>query len=445
MKETEKKIIKFISDNNLLSSDSAVLCAVSGGRDSMCMLCILKALEEDLHIKVCAAHYNHGIRGEEANRDEKFVRDYCQEHGTDFVSLKENVPALAEKEGMSVEEAGRHFRYAFLKNAAQELGCDVIATAHNMNDNAETVLFNLSRGAGLKGLSGIPVKRENIIRPLLCLSRAEIDGYIENNSIPFVDDSSNLSDIYSRNIIRHKVIPVLESFNSEAVSAINSAASLLKDDDDALRALAESFIKENGADGIDCSKLCALPRAVSSRVIRSVFPYGLSCRQVDSVLSICRESEHKELDLPGGGVAVDQGRLYICPEDEKPAFEEVPLAAGQKVNIPELNMNILAEETVLDENVHGLLNTFYIKCDEIQGRLIVSPKRDGDSMRISGRGCSKSLKKLFLENHINRYHRLRTIVIRDDKGILSVPGLAISERAAAKAGERVLKIIIENL
>ena len=167
-----------------------LLCAVSGGADSMCLLHLLYSGGAD----IIAAHYEHGIRGEESMRDARFVESWCAEHGIECVVGHGDVPGYALVHGLSIEEAARRLRYEFLQSTAKERGCGLIATAHNADDNAETLIFNLTRGSGALGLRGIPARRENIIRPLLGVSRAQIEQYLAENGIEHIEDSTNFSD-----------------------------------------------------------------------------------------------------------------------------------------------------------------------------------------------------------------------------------------------------------
>ena len=221
-----------------LPPEGRILCAVSGGADSMCLLHLLHNRGRD----VVAAHFEHGIRGEESLRDAAFVQSWCREQGIPCVTGHGDAPGYAAEQGLSLEEAARALRYRFLEETAEEQGCDYIATAHNGDDNVETVLLNLTRGAGALGLSGIPPRRGKIIRPLLGVSRREIEDYLEKNAVPHVEDSSNQSDDYSRNRIRHRVVPVLRELNPGLHVAVGRTARLLAQDEDCLGGLARDFI-----------------------------------------------------------------------------------------------------------------------------------------------------------------------------------------------------------
>ena len=203
----------------LIPPGSGVLCALSGGADSMYLLCRLLEGRERYGWRVCAAHLNHGLR-ETAGRDEKFVRDWCGRRGVPLAVGLEDVAGYARREGLSLEEAGRTLRYRFLGQAALEAGCPLIATGHHAGDSAETVLMNLIRGCGLKGLAGIPERRDNIVRPMLEVSRGEIEAYLKEHGVPHVEDETNADpEAAARNLLRQKVMPVLRELNPRAASS----------------------------------------------------------------------------------------------------------------------------------------------------------------------------------------------------------------------------------
>ncbi len=211
----------------LIPPGSFVLCAVSGGADSVCLLHILYRLREKVPFTLAAAHYNHRLRGEESERDaaftEEFILRYCP--GVPLHTGSGDVRGESARRGTGLEETAREMRYAFLRETAKKIGADRIATAHNADDSAETVLLNLVRGAGLKGLSGIPFIQGEVVRPLLASSRAEITAYLQENGLPHVEDSSNSDEAFARNKLRRQVMPLLRELNPRAVEHINAAAA----------------------------------------------------------------------------------------------------------------------------------------------------------------------------------------------------------------------------
>ena len=440
-----KKITDLAERYNMFRPGMKVLCAVSGGADSMCLLHWLNAEKETLGIRLAAAHYEHGIRGEESLRDCRFVENYCRENGIELLTEHGAVPQYAAQHGMSMEEAARELRYAFLDRAARQLECDVIATAHNLNDNAETVLFHLARGGGAEGLSGIPPVRGNIVRPLLALSREEIEQYLEEHHVAHVEDSTNASDRYSRNSIRHRVVPVLHEINPEFAQAVFRTSCILREDEDCLTSLAGQFLAEY-FDGVSVplEEFCALHTAVAARVVRRLCPQQLSRRHVEEVLKIARQPELQYADVPGGRIRAEQGRLYFTAEAPL-SLPERELCPGKELLLPEAGLKILSEFSHFQGEVHDLFNTLYLSCDEIYGRISVGARHPGDSLRIRGRGCSKTLKKLFTENGYPQQKRDLTPVLRDEKGLLAVYGLAAAERTEPHPGSPVLKITFIKL
>ncbi|MDO5517977.1 MAG: tRNA lysidine(34) synthetase TilS, partial [Clostridium sp.] len=202
-----KKVLSYIKDNKLINPGDKVLVALSGGPDSVCLLNILFKLKDELKIELGAAHLNHMLRGKDAFGDEQYVIDVCKQMNIECFTKQVNINEYSKKEKLSSEMAGRLVRYGFFEEIIKEHGYTKVATAHNANDQAETILFRLMRGTGLEGLGGIKVKRDNIIRPILCLSRQEVEDYIEQNQLKPRIDKTNFEKIYNRNKIRLDMLP----------------------------------------------------------------------------------------------------------------------------------------------------------------------------------------------------------------------------------------------
>ena len=428
--------------NNISMPPSGrILCAVSGGADSMCLLHLLHSRGRD----VVAAHFEHGIRGEESLRDAAFVQSWCRELGIPCVTGHGDVPVYAREKGISMETAARALRYRFLEETAAEQDCAWIATAHTADDNVETVLLNLTRGAGALGLQGIPPCRGKIIRPLLGVSRREIEDYLEKNAVPHVEDSSNESDDYSRNRIRRRVTPVLREINPGLNEAVGRTARLLAQDEDCLSGLAKDFIDRfYDGESLPGKELLALHRAVASRVIRRLCRQSLSMEQVEAALALAGSRERKLLHLPGQCLRCEQGRLYFTQE-ESICLPDRPLVPGQWVQVPELGLELLAEYGSEGGEVNGLFKTYRFKCENIGSTLFCGGRKPGDKLRPQGRHCTKSLKSLFLEAGYTQRQRERTLVLRDEKGVLAALDLAADERVKAGPDEPVLSIKIREI
>ena len=432
--ELEKKLI--------LPEDGArVLCAVSGGADSMCLLTLLRELGR---FDVAAAHFEHGIRGEESLRDCAFVEEFCRKEGVPCFTEHADVPAFAEEKGLGLEEAARELRYAFLERTADEQGFDFIATAHNAGDNAETVLFNLARGAGPAGLCGIPPRRGRIIRPLLGLTRAEIETFLAEHGTPHVEDGTNSDERFSRNRIRHTVVPVMRELNPAFEEAVARTGRLLRRDEECLDALAESFIEARfDGESVPTAELLGLHEAVSSRVVRKLLGTSAEEKHVDAILALCRGTERRELDIPGTHLRCERGRLYFAEEELVP-IPETALPVGESIALPEAGITICCRMSEETEEIHSPFKTYRLKYESICGELSVSSPREGEKYRPEGRGCTKTLRSLFAEKHCTRRDKLRTPVFRDGEGVVLVPGFGVAERCACGRDERALIVTIET-
>ncbi|MBR0470655.1 MAG: tRNA lysidine(34) synthetase TilS, partial [Clostridia bacterium] len=263
------RIKKYIETNELLQRGDKVLVGLSGGADSVCLTHALQSLSEQLGIEVYTAHVNHGIRGEEAVRDEEFAKSFSEKLGISCFTARLNIPEEARQKSISEETAGRIARYEFFNKIAAENRLTKIATAHNRNDNAETLLMNFMRGSTVKGLGGIPVRRGNIVRPILCLTRAEIEEYCRENSLEYVTDSTNNETIYTRNKIRRELIPLIErTYNPNFVTTATENAVLTAEDNAYIAKQAENAFISLAADNkADIKELKKLDKSILRRVL----------------------------------------------------------------------------------------------------------------------------------------------------------------------------------
>ncbi len=310
--------------------DGLVLCAVSGGRDSMVMLHLLSALGAEGGFRIAAAHFNHRLRPT-ADRDEAFVRDWCRERNIPLTCGAGYVADFAAREGLGVEDAARKLRYTFLESAARDMGADHIATAHHREDNAETVLLHLLRGTGLQGLGGIAPARGAIARPLLETSRAEIDAYAARNSVPYVEDESNRDTRFTRNRLRLEVLPLLEELSPGCGGRIAAAAELLREEDGHLRREAEALVPEasDGAVTLPVPVLERQDKAVQRRLVRTMgrkLGVELTKAQTEAVLSL---KSGGCLDLPQDLCAVRKPHR-LCLKKHAPFPPPLVLREGRQ-------------------------------------------------------------------------------------------------------------------
>lgn len=419
----------------LFSRGDNVLCAVSGGADSMAMLWCLYVLREELCITVAAAHFNHHLRGAEADRDEAFVKAFCQAHGIPLWVGGAEVAQYAAEHAMGIEEAARECRYAFLRSCA----CDKLATAHTADDNAETVLLHLLRGSGLRGLCGIPPKRGKLVRPLLSVTRGQIVAFLQAEGITWVEDSTNAGEICMRNRLRHGVMPSLHAMMPRLSERLTVQSRLLREEDQYLDELASALLwEENGV--YACAPLRAAPEVLQRRALRlmtrGVLAQDVSFAHIAALQGILTSpNPSAQCALPHGYIARRRYDGIELVRDTATTFPETALQIPGETFLPGLGAKITCEIT---ENFKKSVNSpfrFAVKYDMItQSILWIRPRRGGDQMSVDG-VHRKTLKKLFIERRIPRAERERTAVLTDGERVLAVAGIGTDPRFLPAEGE----------
>lgn len=395
------KLLEQIREYSLVQQGDHIICAVSGGADSMALLWAFVLLKDKLNIRVSAAHFNHKLRGAESDRDEAFVKNFCAFH--DIPLYVGNKEVVSGKKGL--EAAAREARYSFFDSLDGK-----IATAHTADDNAETLLINLIRGTGLRGLGGIQPCRGKIIRPLLRVTRSEIDAFLNENYIDHIEDSSNASDVFLRNRIRHWILPLLEKENPRfSENTTQMAMRLLQD---------EEYLSTQGQI-LDCSDVTALRNAPVSIRRRAISRFLIDCgvrepesrhiRQVERL--IYSDNPSATACLPNGIVVCRQyltlGILRLSESEW-----EIPLPVGTSIDFPDLNLRVtckVSAEILLHKDCFSV---------ESKGNIVLRSRKQGDSLKLAG--GTKSLKKLMIDKKIPASLRGQIPVVADDDGILGV-------------------------
>ena len=434
-----ENIIETIEKFKMISPGNTVVAAVSGGADSIAMLHFLNDFCLKRKIKLYAAHVNHGLRGEESDRDEEFVRRFCLDNDIKVHILKTNIEN-DRKKGESLETCGRRIRYDFfysvLKNLLAEDG--KIATAHTKNDCTETMILNLTRGAGIKGLCGIPAKRDNIIRPMIDCTRQEIEEYINENGLTYVEDSSNNDTCFSRNRIRKNVIPELLNINPSLFNVLKRDAEHIKEDSNFLDLLSENAEKDlafpDNYYGIKypVSDLLEIPKPLRTRVFfigfHKVSGLTLEANHIKMLENLLISGG--QITLSGGFFAKITEKNLVFFKDEKSEdffFSEEDLRKS-KCHLQNRTFFGRISDTVHSPNVYKNLLNIAIDYDTIKGKLCVRSRIEKDSITLPGRP-KKTLKKLFNESKIPIYQRNRLVILADDDGVLAVEGFGADIRA----------------
>lgn len=418
------KVTNAIESYSMPVRSRRVVVALSGGADSMALLYVLNSLKADYAIILEACHVNHGIRGETADRDERFVCSVCEKLGIKLHLLRSDVPALAKEKGIGLEECGRQVRYGFFES----LGDCLIATAHTLSDRCETLLLNEIRGTSLKGLCSIPAVRGNIIRPLIDCTRDDIEAYCAENGIEFVTDETNFDSVYSRNRIRLNVIPEFKKINPSFEKAAARLIATANEDESYFEEVTHSAVLQaKNENGYNAAFINELHPAVRKRVLTDIIrkatgitPELVHLKLVESIL------EGGKTEIIGNTViCVKDGVVYINPpEDDMGEWEydfsrlSATLPFG-KVEAEIFNKNDLPPKHIVHNKV--------LDCDSIVGRCVVRNRRAGDKMRLAGSSCTKTLKKLFNEKHLGGRNNL--LILADELGILWVQGLGCDNRA----------------
>lgn len=392
------KLEAFLRQYQMIARGDHIICAVSGGADSMALLFAMYLLKEKLGIDLSAAHFNHHLRGQESDRDEQFVKNFCDGYGIPLhLGSGEIVPG-----NKGLEAAARDARYAFLCSLP-----GTIATAHTADDNAETVLMHLVRGTGLKGLGAIAPINGRVIRPMLGITRAEVEAFLEEYHVEHITDSSNDTDAFLRNRLRHHVMPLLTKENPKLAENLSAMALRLRQDEEALSQLAES------GDILSVTALRAQPPAIR---VRSLEQFLKKCG--------VRELEAQHIELAQALVFSDNpsargsfpGGITVSRN-----YDTLEVLSGE----PQQNMRILCSPA------HEIINTPEVFTVNPVGTVHIRARKSGDVMRLSG--GSKSLKKLFIDRKIPAAYRDLVPVICDDAGIIGVYGIGVNLDRAATA------------
>lgn len=426
-----EKVISTIEQYQMLKGRTTVIVALSGGADSMALLFILNSIKEKYDINIVAAHVNHCLRGEESDRDEKFVLEYCKNNNIVIKNKRINIKETAQQTFEGVEQCGRRVRYEFFNSLSEKA---VVATAHTLSDSLETILFNLARGTTLKGLCGIPPVRDNIVRPLIGCTRQEVEDFCEKNNIPFVQDSTNFEDIYTRNHIRLNIIPQFYRINPKFYDAVLRCSNSLLQDEDYLSNLSEALVRDARIEeGYDVNVLVSSHAAVRKRalsyIIRKKANTLIDNKSVEELDSLLKKEGTLQIH-DGVFAQVKAGVLFFPPLQKiEPPWcydltERRYTLFSKMFEIKIVNKKGLENIQIVHNNI--LDNCF--DYDKIYGKAVIRSRMEGDSIRLRNRNCTKSIKKLFNERAIPISERNKVAIIADDSGVIWVEGVGVTQR-----------------
>ncbi len=424
------KVIRTAERFDMLPRGGCVIAALSGGADSVAMLHCLISVKEKFNIKVAAAHLNHQLRGEEADRDEAFCKILCEKYNIPFYVRHRDISRLARERKISEELCGREERYSFFEELAQSLDARV-ATAHTASDNAETLIFNLTRGASLTGAGGIPARRGRYIRPLIACTRTEIEAYCRSNGLDFMTDSTNLSDDYTRNKIRHNVIPALRELNPRFEEALLRFCDSVNIADEYIERKALDLTRRASTEnGFSAKSLLEADPAVLNRSLallcRSDADFQVEARHLELLKGILKNGGAVDL---GQHIAVcKQGLLRISKKTPAQPLCEVPLSGAVSFEYGGLSITAVINNS--DKEIKDYV---------FRGR------RGGERFTFPARGVTKQLRKALNEKKIPAERRDTLVLLCSGSVVLWCEGLGFSLQGNELARTSGLKIKAEKI
>ena len=439
----KKIILNTLKKYELISKNDYIIIGVSGGADSMSLLYFLKEISAEYNLKLRVVHINHGIRVLEGKKDEEFVKNFCKKIDVPFNCFYFNVKKEAKKLSLSEEEAGRVLRYKCFLEVLEKYNANKIAVAHNKNDNVETILLNLFRGSGLKGISGIPKKRDYIIRPLIECERKVIEDYCKKNSIEYKIDFTNRLSIYTRNKLRLDIIPLIEKLiNSNIIETISKTGDIINEENLFLEKFSQKTLKKVATKldedivKLDINLLKQEDIAIIKRVIRlSLINFeknlkNISSKHISMVLDILNNQSGKFISLPNNIIVKKEyNNLIFSNKNLNNTLNfNYNLTLESPLFIPELNKYIILSKKMLN-NLNYLTKVYTIMLDyaKIKGDLKFRTRCPGDKIYLKGINNYKKLKNLFIDLKIPYNERNSIPILADQDEVISIINFKISD------------------
>jgi tRNA(Ile)-lysidine synthase len=452
-----EKIKKNIKENCKINEKDRILLGLSGGPDSVFLFHALRILKDELGFEFFCAHINHMYRGKDADDDEEFVKKLCSEHKVECYVLRKDASKYSKEKGITEEEGGREIRYDFFDKLINEKGGGYIATAHNYNDQVETLVQRIIRGTGTDGLAGMDFRMQKIIRPILNIKREEIEKFIKLNNYQYCIDKTNLEPIYGRNKIRLDLIPYIEKkYNLKFSDSIFRLSQIAKLDGEIIRKTVDVEYKKiligNGNKIVlDLNGFNDLDLGLKYRVLRKGIEEfkgdktNIEFAHLEKFIDICsRKETGKSTDLPNNiKVEISYEKILIKNKDEIKDFE-YNISIGERLHIKETGQ-VLKCYKENEKKFTNSANTVWIDYDKITGKLKVRNRRMGDKFRPLGMNGEKKLKDFFIDEKIPRELRNIIPIISDENEIIWIAGYRLSENYKIDSRTKnILAIIIEE-
>jgi len=454
MKATEQKVLRFIKENELLLAGEKILIALSGGPDSVFLLHFLNKFKNKYKIKIGAAHINHLLRDNDSQRDELFCKTVCEELSIPFYLLRKDIKTYSKKNKCSLEVGGRIIRYEFFENISYTYGYDKIATAHNADDNVETVLINLIKGTGLKGIAGIPVKRKNIIRPILSLTKKEILEYLEENTFEYRIDESNLSNEFERSFLRNEVIPLIHKNIHPALSqtVLNTSLNLqrLNYGIEGLADKLKSDIKaiKNKRVSIPIDLINREDKFIISYLLKEIIDVNFQVKSesndLKKIFSLNKKQSGKSEELTGNLVAFkDRNEIVIRRTTSSKKTDNIKIKIGEKIKTGDKSLSITKVEHK-DVKIGKSRNEEFISAENISGSFTIRVWKEGDKFYPIGMQGTKKLSDYLNDIKINTFEKKDQLVLVNNGKIVWVIGQRLDDRFKLTSNtKKVLKLCLK--
>lgn len=426
----QNAVKRIIIENNLIVRGETVMVALSGGADSTALLCCLNELKDELGFELCAAHLNHGIRGEEADDDQRFCQALCDKLGIELVCRRLSIPERAKISKRSIETEARIARYEFLEQAKLQTHADKTAVAHHMEDQAESILLHIFRGSALNGISGMKLVRGDIIRPLLSLRKSSILDYLNERGQDYCTDSTNLDRTSTRNRLRLDVIPYISQYvNSNIVESLCSTAQLAAEDESLLQDFAAQLVEDARGDGYyDRTVLAGAEMPIKSRAVRLILNeqgiyQDIERSHISALCKLISADTGSSAVLPGIQAYVSYERLYLGSQKKVEEYEQPLVLPGLTITPAGKYRTMIVDGTVpFSENrMVGCLDH-----SKLPAELTVRSRKDGDRFYPVGAPGSRKLKEVFIDRKVPRFER-DIPVLASGSDILFVPGIGVAE------------------
>ena len=439
MKSVEQNIIKFIDRESLIARGDRVVIALSGGPDSIFLLHFFHKNLERFGIELSACHINHNLRGKESDTDELFCKNICDELGIKYFTASVDVKTLAKKNKMSIEEAARNLRYNELSRIAEENKLNKIATAHNKNDNAETVLLNLFKGTGLSGLSGIPIKRDNIIRPLLCLNKTEIMAYLKENEIEYRIDKSNLQNDFKRNFIRNELVPqIAKEINPSLNEALFNSSQIFRNSDVVLKkhikTISGKYFSQTAISlKVDLKLIDDLGIEILGEALKfnleKLFNFSFTYDDLLKLRDLSENQTGKKVILNKNIEAYkERGSIIFVRSELSEEKSESILKVGHQVSFAGQTIGIDEVDNFSITDINNEKSSEYICGDDLEEEFVIRRWKNGDKFKPLGMNNFKKVSDFLNEQHVPANQKKKQLLLINRNNIVWVIGLRIDNR-----------------